>query len=201
MATRAAERRFGIETKVLGTTFRSRLEARWALMFTALGWEWEYEPFDADGYIPDFVIVGPHPLVVEIKPCVDTLAMAPAAKRAASALLSAEIVGFDALAVMGSTPLPAATLNPTLGWYDGVVPAGVIVGESWYGLAEPDNIAELAWAWVGNSLNVYANGENAWERYPSGQPYKPDYCQNRDKNGIAGLWREFRDVTRWKAGA
>jgi len=31
--------------------FRSRIEAQWAEMFTKLGWEWEYEPIDLNGYI------------------------------------------------------------------------------------------------------------------------------------------------------
>ena len=35
-----------IATKIRGVRFRSRLEARWASVFTALGWKWEYEPFD-----------------------------------------------------------------------------------------------------------------------------------------------------------
>ncbi len=37
-----------------GVQFRSRLEARWAAMFDLLGWPWEYEPVDLDGYIPDY---------------------------------------------------------------------------------------------------------------------------------------------------
>lgn len=47
-----------IETTYKGYRFRSRLEARWAVFFDALGVEWEYEPqgFDLDGiaYLPDF---------------------------------------------------------------------------------------------------------------------------------------------------
>ena len=52
-----------IETVYKGYHFRSRLEARWAVFFDALGLEWEYEPegFDlGDGiyYLPDFLITG-----------------------------------------------------------------------------------------------------------------------------------------------
>lgn len=47
---------------------RSRVEARWAAFFDRLGLRWEYEPFDAAGYIPDFVLVGLRPLLVEVKP-------------------------------------------------------------------------------------------------------------------------------------
>lgn len=60
--------RHGIETAYKGTLFRSRLEARWAAFFDRVGWSWEYEPFDADGYIPDFLLLGADPVLVEVKP-------------------------------------------------------------------------------------------------------------------------------------
>ena len=47
-----------IETKYKGYRFRSRTEARWAVFFDAMGWEWEYEKegyyFDGTYYLPDF---------------------------------------------------------------------------------------------------------------------------------------------------
>ena len=48
-----------IETRYKGYLFRSRLEARWAVFFDALGIRFEYEPegFDLGGgdwYLPDF---------------------------------------------------------------------------------------------------------------------------------------------------
>ena len=48
-----------IETQYKGYRFRSRLEARWAVFFDALGIQWEYETegFDlgeAGWYLPDF---------------------------------------------------------------------------------------------------------------------------------------------------
>lgn len=48
--------------------YRSRGEARWAAFFDRMGWRHTYEPFDADGYIPDFAIHGTKPLIVEVKP-------------------------------------------------------------------------------------------------------------------------------------
>lgn len=60
-----------IETQYKGYRFRSRLEARWAVFFDALGvaWEYEKEGFEMDGvrYLPDFHL--PESLLwVEIKP-------------------------------------------------------------------------------------------------------------------------------------
>lgn len=47
-----------IETEYAGCIFRSRLEARWAVFFDALGVEWEHEPegfeTSAGRYLPDF---------------------------------------------------------------------------------------------------------------------------------------------------
>jgi hypothetical protein len=48
-----------IETRYKGYRFRSRLEARWAVFFDALGVKWEYEPEgydlgEAGWYLPDF---------------------------------------------------------------------------------------------------------------------------------------------------
>lgn len=49
-----------IPTEYNGYRFRSRLEARWAVFFDALGVEYEYEPegfcFDGITYLPDFLI-------------------------------------------------------------------------------------------------------------------------------------------------
>lgn len=50
-----------IETRYAGCHFRSRLEARWAVLFDHLGIQWEYEPqgfqiFGDHYYLPDFYL-------------------------------------------------------------------------------------------------------------------------------------------------
>ena len=51
-----------------GIQFRSRIEAQWAYLFAEFGWDWEYEPFDLKGYIPDFIITfHDKQLLVEVK--------------------------------------------------------------------------------------------------------------------------------------
>src|SRR5262245_39016319 len=57
-----------IPTTYAGIRFRSRLEARYAVLFDLLGWRWSYEPIDLAGWIPDFVIHGARPILVEVKP-------------------------------------------------------------------------------------------------------------------------------------
>lgn len=66
-----------IETVYNGYKFRSRLEARWAVFFDAIGAEWEYEPegfvlSDSTKYLPDFLLHnvqgrGTSEIYVEIK--------------------------------------------------------------------------------------------------------------------------------------
>lgn len=55
-----------IPTLYAGVQFRSRLEARWAAFFDLCGLQWEYEPEDFHGYIPDFKLFDS--LYVEVKP-------------------------------------------------------------------------------------------------------------------------------------
>lgn len=61
-----------VETRYRGYRFRSRLEARWAVFFDALGIKWEYEAegFDLGAlgwYLPDFWLVDMK-MWVEVKP-------------------------------------------------------------------------------------------------------------------------------------
>lgn len=73
-----------IPTEYKGTLYRSKLEARWAVFFDAIGFHVMYEPFDklinkANGieYKPDFYLLqgitpekGVHSnILIEIKPC------------------------------------------------------------------------------------------------------------------------------------
>ena len=66
-----------IETQYKGYLFRSRLEARHAVMFDSLKWKWEYEPegFDLldEYYLPDFLITTDtnDQYWVEVKPDTD----------------------------------------------------------------------------------------------------------------------------------
>ncbi|MBD2626610.1 hypothetical protein [Trichormus variabilis] len=57
-----------IPTEYNDVQFRSRLEAKWAAFFDILKWEWEYEPCDFDGWIPDFLLKFDSPIFVEVKP-------------------------------------------------------------------------------------------------------------------------------------
>lgn len=73
-----------IETVYKGYRFRSRLEARWAVFFDALGWNWEYEQegfeLESGRYLPDFFfpeinyyaeVKGVEATEIEIKKCLE----------------------------------------------------------------------------------------------------------------------------------
>lgn len=58
-----------IPTYYQGVRFRSRLEAKWAALFDQLNWSWTYEPYDLEGWAPDFAIKGKRgDILVEVKP-------------------------------------------------------------------------------------------------------------------------------------
>jgi hypothetical protein len=92
-----------ITTMFDGIEYRSRLEARWAAFFTNIGWQTTYEPFDGDGYIPDFLVHGERPLLVEIKPAVSLVDFQSPIEKVTRGL-AAHWTG-DIL-IVGADPLP-----------------------------------------------------------------------------------------------
>jgi hypothetical protein len=56
-------------TEYKGCVYRSRLEATWANFFDLMNWNFQYEPFDLNGWVPDFILIGKkRTTLVEIKP-------------------------------------------------------------------------------------------------------------------------------------
>lgn len=64
------------ETIYNGIKFRSRLEAKWACFFDLVGWDWQYEPSEINGYNPDFIIktsskaYDTNFIIIEVKPSI-----------------------------------------------------------------------------------------------------------------------------------
>lgn len=106
-----------IATKYDGIEYRSRLEARWAAFMRNIGWDITYEPFDGDGYIPDFLVQGPSPMLVEVKPAVtqgEYEAAVPKAEAGLAAHWQHDIL------IVGASPFPdqmgCAWDQPVAGW-------------------------------------------------------------------------------------
>jgi hypothetical protein len=125
-----------IETNYNGYRFRSRLEARWAVFYDALGipYEYEKEGFDlGDGlfYLPDFWLPEQR-LWVEIKPEPPTGEESRKWETFAEKLAMAETVNEKAVMFIGNIPNPETVdYNGPSGkgdWYDGAV----VFGDSWY---------------------------------------------------------------------
>lgn len=63
-------------TKYNGVEYRSRLEATWACFFDMYKWKYKYEPYDLQGWTPDFELTfpcwkkdcGSHTILIEVKP-------------------------------------------------------------------------------------------------------------------------------------
>lgn len=131
-----------------GIEYRSRLEARWAAFMRNIGWDIVYEPFDGDGYIPDFLVQGGRPLLVEVKPAATQREYEAAVPKAESGLL--KHWAHDIL-VVGLTPFPIpmgnsygwsnpATSTPTAGWFGEWFAAG----DTWNGTART---SAPTWTW------------------------------------------------------
>jgi hypothetical protein len=169
--------------------FRSRLEARWAAFFDRIGWCWEYEPFDADGYIPDFAVLGKEPLLVEVKPEFDLKSLQGYCDRIERAV--APHWKHDVL-IVGATVYPVGET-----WFRQCPPAGIL-GQR---ISEEREVV-LCWdpgGWAGCDC-----------RYPASvfhtvMGYRRNPCGFYDGGHVSGApvdladrWRDAGAAVRWE---
>ena len=194
--------RSGVPTTYAGTNFRSRLEARWASFFDLVGWRWTYEPFDTGGWIPDFLIQGHDPFLVEVGPCItedDYRAKSAKAQQAANGgrLKEREVL------VLGSVIAPDLTL------YDGQMAAGLL-GQA-FPACEPnqcttflpdcDHAAGLwfeaaVWATGSAGLGVYHTAGSYGHR-PNGDGHERALPFSR-RYDLDEIWRKAGNAVQWK---
>ncbi len=117
-----------IETRYKGYRFRSRLEARWAVFFDALGLKWEYEPegfhTEAGPYLPDFFIHGnahrgPYLEVKATRPSrteIDKLLSLCTEKGAYGIIVWGDPLGFDWLHIHKDGFLDGEEIYNTMSW-------------------------------------------------------------------------------------
>lgn len=131
----------GIPTKHKDRQMRSILEKRWATFFDLLGWRYEYEPFELDGWIPDFLLFGSrHSVLVEIKPVTvfprDVAEKVSASGFGGLADPSPDVLADFVLALGCSIPLPGPHRDPVygdesyvIGWlHDGLIWEPAVLG-------------------------------------------------------------------------
>ena len=171
----------GIPTTHAGTRFRSRLEARWAAFFDAIGWRWEYEPFDLAGYIPDFAILGPRPLLVEVKPALAVDDLDAHISKAETAADTRDVL------LVGATPLLPSRSAPK------AVAAGLLV--KWHkGLTT----AEGDWSWCNkcDQIGVWHTDDGRVNPCGHDDPRAPRITRGRGH--VERVWPDARNRTQWK---
>lgn len=110
----------GIKTIINGVRFRSRLEAKWAIFFDLLGWRWEYEPYDLNGYIPDFILIGKkRTTLVEVKPFESLNQFIPSIEKYNKSIKETDHLDKEIL-LLGVSPLliDNCSMGEHLGWMD-----------------------------------------------------------------------------------
>ncbi len=177
-----------IETLYNGVTFRSRLEARWAVFFDMWGIEWQYEPegFEtaAGRWVPDFFLPQVS-MMVEVKPTVAAVDQRVIAR--ASAYLTA--LDSHPVLILPGQPRPInypVMLGPVEAHADGL---------QWhidrfYDQAEPDENGEPVWLWSDVVLNGWYLHERRFFSYCGLAPM--EYEEPDD-----GQCKQARDYRFW----
>lgn len=187
----------GIETVYGGIRFRSRLEAKWAAFFNRIGWKWTYEPFDGNGYIPDFLIDGKRPFLVEVKPAVTQEQYeAPIAKITTGL---AGVWSRDIL-IVGADPLPSSLKRDGAYEIDCFVAGRGAIHRAGL-LCEQINIWGAA-VWFScrecRSIAVL-HGWQTWSGRPCGHWRSADHVAPLDLKVIRDAWAEATNAVRWTA--
>ena len=168
-----------IPTTYHGRLFRSRLEARWAAFFELVGWHYEYEPFDLNGWIPDFVLFGYEEILVEVKPYskleqFDT-------EKIENAIAGTEKESLEVLLLGMSIWLDDKYL-PRVGW-----------------LLEHDWSHEWASALFHELGGLgFCHGTGSYKNRITGK-YDGDHGMGADSEHILSLWNQAGNEVQWKS--
>ncbi len=179
----------GIPTLYNSSRFRSRLEAKWACFFDILGWRWDYEPFDLDGYIPDFLMIGfKTKLIVEVKPATSKEEMQPAIKTLQGS-------GWDGDAmVVGASPMVLGDeyiglITQRREQDEQLLFDHACLGDGMPNKGGPKEERELCGD--GNCLFTLSGG---WTCYRCGV-----YCKWNSQDNVEARWREAGNIVQWNA--
>jgi hypothetical protein len=175
-----------------GITFRSRLEARWAAFFTQIGWTWVYEPFAGRSYIPDFLIQGSAPLLVEVKPYATAAEFMPECARVAHALEG----WAHHIAVFGLSPF--LELGQSILYEDS--PGLYAAGPSAWGEQDSEECA-LAWATCAEPCGrtIVWHRRDAYTGIPCGHHDGDHHLRGVQRTGVDVRtgWLLAGEETRW----
>ncbi|MDX0007811.1 hypothetical protein GOB40_13820 [Sinorhizobium meliloti] len=156
--------------------FRSRLEARWAAFFDLCGWRWDYEPFDLDGWAPDFLIrtnVGP--VLCEVKPNDIVTFMERQVERYENSEKTEPWPFADygkairhsahrAVCLLGDAPLSLVSCMP-IGFFDKTPAGATFTFDNLHDALTPSIDTEAAWRQAGNVVQWNAATDHPAEDY------------------------------------
>jgi hypothetical protein len=173
----------GIPTEYAGQVFRSRLEATWARFFDDVGWRWVYEPFDLDGYIPDFVLALKREVLVEVKPVTAIGQYEEHAPKLLGSGWTGEIL------IVGCGPIAETSHRTVLGLLREVTDPEA--GSGWWSEALTMRCASCRRESFYHSEGSYACRVNGcWDGdHHIGEEF-----------GALRLWRQAQNATQWRGG-
>ena len=188
-----------IPTIYRGVMFRSRLEARWAAFFDLCKWHWDYEPFDCDGWIPDFLIRGKTNLLVEVKPAIEF--PSDVAVKIEKACESSPLDGFELLILGSVVPVRFDEVGGIV-WNDRNIIGWL--GESWDEDPPRSDGTQFSWhaalcgvACQGDSIGIGHATGSYHNRITGGYDGNPLYDDGLPKT-VQDLWREAGNVVQWR---
>ncbi len=193
--------RSGIPTTYRHANFRSRLEARWAAFFDLVGWSWVYEPIDADGHIPDFLIRGDEPFFVEVGPCVLEAEYREKAEKADRMQHGTLVVGASPIAITDAGVIAAGLLSePASGWAPCLAPSGASRFES---DTDADVGPHLDWSagvWCRDRKHrlVVAHSHGSWRHRPYGEWAEMWIGGSATIGLLERLWAEAGNAVKWR---
>jgi hypothetical protein len=176
-----------IPTTYKGIRFRSRAEACWAVFMDELGWVWEYEPIDLDGYIPDFLVMlqpTSRQLLLEVKGAVLGI---HGLREHVGKIQNSSWAG-DAL-IVGAMPCAIRGFYYILGKYARPQIIGGETGWDWQ-----DSEA----CWCVNCGAVTANNPNGDYRCLFCQAADTCFGTGRAANLVAVAWANAKNRVQWR---
>lgn len=184
--------RTGIPTTFQHQNFRSRLEARWAAFFDLIEWPWIYEPYDLEGYIPDFLVTGKAPFLVEVKPAVSVEELVEKVvpdleRRGIHEQLAPDLETEE-------TDLLIVGVSPTIEIRVFDWPQHLVLGLSFLSSWGTNDRA----IWDSTNPFVWVEENGSWMHRPAGiQNGNSHLRYNADSNLIEQLWREAGNRVQW----
>lgn len=190
-----------IPTAYNGVQFRSRLEARWAAFFDLAGWSgrWEYEPFDLNGWCPDFTIRCARglPIVIEVKPIVwpDDPWSDPHVNEIAGKIVETGWPG-EAI-ILGTAPI----INSATSAF-GCPILGAFIDRDWHEEWAPyydKCFAAMGWTDSSQRMADLFSDVSSY-RYRITDVHDGDHhLREIDPDCVTAWWRESGNIVQWKA--